>query len=468
MKKEIPAYIHSFDFPEGVDVPHGTDDCIFIPCLAKDSVTIFFFIDFKTKRIIAFEINLSDEMTRLKEAMGKYHVDNESPHRMPFDTLVYSISLPHQGEIYRQTVIVSFIALNFFVLIDLKALKVYLLFDETRETEWIYSSTNQIRGGKMYAARWRFKDMYKAEVASKKNVDLEIIQYDIDADEFHLIDTIAGVVHIHTTNITPDGRFLLLVEMNTDSILDTPNLSQDPEERQIEIQSQGIVDSDCYIYDLEKKRVASVERLPINPAHAEFDSEDPGIFFLSQHNLCVMGRNNRVYSFGPAIISKYRLTENGRMQRLKEFLDKETVRIPGHTLFSFKGKQLMAMPVTPLQIFIVDRDTMTIQKKIGLRDVSKKPDFEKGPLPLSMPLRDPTPFSVHAKNESRYLYCSNILSIGVYDFLDEKYVCDFKFNPGFRILNGGHASRFQGVKMQVDGNKTYEQMTRHSFKKPLY
>ena len=467
MKREIPAEVHSYDFPEDIRVPDETNDAIFLPTMGKNGLLVFFLIDFRTQRIIAFETDISKEMERFKAETKKHHIESQKPHNMAYDTLVYSISIPHQGERYDDKVVVSFLALSFFLIIDLKTLKLYHLYDENRGHEWLYSSTNEIRNGKMYTSRWQFKDMYKVSVTAKEKIDVEIVEYDIDADRFHLIDTIKGVDYIHTTKITSDGGFIILIEMNTDAVLDCPNLSNESEERQIEIQRKGVVPSDCYIYDLNRKMKTAVLRLPKTPAHIEFDLEDPCICYLSQHNLCITGDNNRVYSFGPATIEKYRITEKGEMQMLKRFEDEETVRIPGHVVFSFKGKQFIVMPSTPLKIFIVDCETMTIHKKIRLGKETKKSDFKDGPLAMLMPLRDATPYTVQAKNESRHLYYSNILTIGIYDFLKDIPVCEFRHNPGFRVLTGGHATRFDGIEMPGIATKTYEEMKKHPFKKPI-
>lgn len=457
-EKELKSTVYRYSFPEDTPIPKQADDCIFIPCMALNSHVIFFLVDFKTKTIVAIETDLSEEMTRLRNEIEKCHIDSKSPHRMSFDTLMYSIFTPHQGEHENQTVTVSFTSVDFFILIDLSTMKTYRVSDENKKEVWAFSSTNQIKDGKMYTSRWRFKDMYKQDITLNESVDLEILYYDIEEDKFHLIDTIEGIDHIHTTNISPDSRFLLLVQMTMDSILDSPNLAEESKERQREIQQAGLVNGNCYIYDLNAKKVTSMESVPFSPAHAEFESNNSEYFYLSQHNLCVMGQNNSLYSFGPATISKYCLTEDGKMERILQFQDAETVRAPGHVLFSYEGKQLMVIPSPPLQIAIVDRDTMSIHQKIQLSTKINKPDFSEGPYLHPIPLRDRTPFSVHGKNESRYLYHNNTISIGIYDFVTDTAVCDFKYNPGLRIMSVGHSSKFVDVQLHTQSTKTFTEM----------
>lgn len=458
MKKELKSTNYQYSFPDNIHIPQQTDDCIFIPCMALNNTVVFFIIDFKKKYIIAIEINLSKEMDRLKNRISKYHKDSISPHRMPFDTLMYSIFTPHQGELHNKAITVSFTSIDFFIQIDLNTLKTYQIYDNSKKEEWAYSSTNEIKDGKIYTSRWRFKDMYKQDITLNESVDLEILYYDIDDDKFHLIDTIEGIDHIHTTNISPNNRYLLLVQMTMDSILDSPNLAKESKERQREIQQAGLVHGNCYIYDMEEKKVTAMKTIPFSPAHAEFEHHNSKYFYLSQHNLCVMGQNNSLYSFGPANISKYSLTKEGKMELLLQFQHPETVRIPGHVLFSYEGKQLMVMPSPPLQIFIVNRETMSIHKKIKLSDHINNPDFTKGPYLHPIPLRDRTPFSVHGKDESRYLYCNNTLSIGIYDFVSDHSVCEFKFNPGLRIVSVGHSTRFENVQIYSDNIIPFNEM----------
>jgi hypothetical protein len=458
MKKELATSIYQYSFPDDIQIPEQADDCLFIPCMSLNDHVVFFLVDFKTKKIVAIDTDLSEEMTRLRKDTEKYHVDSMSPHRMPFDTLMYSVSTPHQGEQYGQIITVAFTSVDFFALIDLSTLKVYCVSDESKKEKWVYSSTNQIQNGKMYASRWRFKDMYKEDITLNRSVDLEILYYDIDEDKFHLIDTIEGIDHIHTTNISPNSRFLLLVQMTMDSVLDSPDLAKESKERQLEIQNAGLVNGNCYIYDLEAKKVTSMESIPYSPAHAEFEHENSDYFYLSQHNLGLMGRNNSLYSFGPAVVCRYRLTEDGKMERLEQFYDVETVRIPGHILFSYEGMNFMVMPSPPLQILMINRDTMSVYKKIKLRENVSKPDFSEGPYQHPIPLRDKTPFSVHGKNDSRYLYCNNTLSIGLHDFIADKAVCDFRFNAGVRIVSVGHSTRLENVKLHLDNVKSFSEM----------
>lgn len=463
VKKELASRIYKYSFPDDINIPCQVNDCIFIPCMAFDSKVIFFVVDFENKGVIAIEVSLAEEVSRLRNVINKYHVDCKSPHRMSFDTLIYSIFTPHQGEVCDNLVAVSFTSVDFFVLIDLIALKVYKVSDDSKNEVWAYSSTNEIKDGKMYTSRWKFKDMYKQDITLNESVDLEILYYDIREDRFCIIDTIEGIDHIHTTNISPDNRYILLVQMTMDSILGSPCLAEESKERQREIQQAGLIHGNCYIYDMMEKKVASMEAIPFSPAHAEFECHNSQYFYLSQHNLCVMGENNSLYSFGPASVSKYSLTHDGIMERLLQFHDPEAVRIPGHVLFSYEGKQLMVMPSPPLQIFILNRETMLIHKKIRLSANIKQPDFSEGPYLHPIPLRDRTPFSVHGKDESPYLYCNNTLSIGIYDFVADYLVCEFKYNPGLRIVSVGHSSRFDNIKISSDDLIPYKEM-KNNFK----
>jgi len=440
MKKELNMVVHTFDFPENLNIPPQCQDIIFSPCWASDFVHFYYLINFKDKKIVVFEIDLKEEVNIFKEIMKEYKDYPNTPHNMTFNQLIGYVFMAHQGEQGNNLIIVSLIHTNFFIKIDLTSNKAYKIYDENCSNQKVYSSTNQIINNKMYTCRWEFKDMYKRFENPSLKVDLDIIEYDIENDKFNIVETVPCADQIHSVNLTPDNRYLVLVEMNTDPKLPYPKkIEEETVEIKREIYNNGLRDSLCLTYDLHNKKYW-INVIPDCPAHIEFDELKDNTFFITLNKL---GYNrDNVSSFGAGSIEKYSINENKTTKLGVYGNDPNFIRLAGHRFFRFNNEEKIVVTVHPNQVFMLNASDMTLDKKIKLKENIKKISFSDGALVYPLRIIDKSPFSVNFCENSPYIYLDNVLTIAIYNFVEEKYECEFKFNCGMPIVGEGHSTKF--------------------------
>ncbi|TBO44293.1 hypothetical protein [Pedobacter kyonggii] len=452
MKIEVKLNLEITDFPENILVPLDSTGTIFIPSWGNLAEHFYFLVDFERRRTIAFQIDLHTQIASFKERITLIHKEKSSPHQMTFDQFLFWLTVPHSGEFYKNSLYVSFTHCPFFLQIDLTEVKAYLIYDENSSLEYVFSSTNQILEGVMYMSRWNISQMYRNVYEKNANdVDLEILAYDLEQQEFRKIDTIKGRDQIHTTSISSDGRYLVMIEMNTKPSAESLCIRKEDVARKIQILEEGLTDSWCFVYDLLNMRVSDQKIIGGSPAHIVFDREE-NIMYLSKHQIGINGGSNGVdfFSFGPGSLSKYRINDTGELGLEADVSDDHLIRIPGHTMFRFEGNDFIILPVTPEQIFLIDAKSMSVEKRILLRDDIKRIEFVDGPFAYRVMALDRSPYSVQAINEKPYLYYNNASTIGVYN-IKTGLKDSFRYGEGKHVAGCGHSILLNDT-ISINGN----------------
>lgn len=443
MKKKIDLKVQVTSFPIDMGLPDGATQKIFIPCWGEDFVHHYFLVDFESKNVISYEVNLKEHLKDFKEAILTIHDEQIKPYNMSANQLLFWITCPHQGEYYDGKIIVSMNYCNCFICIDVINSEAFLITDLTSSSQHVYSSTNELYKGKMFTSRWDFKAMYKTDPTKEFSIPVEIISYDINNDSFTLIDTIQGHDQIHSTSVTNDGQNIVLVEQNATPCESKAIMNEANEEELSKIQKSGLVGSKCWIYNIEKREYTSMD-IHGSPAHVAFDENDDKLLYFSQHQLGV--NQGQLYSFSSANILKFKLDTNGTLIKIGTFSNEEAIRLPGHVVFDYKGEELIITPSTPNQIILINRKDMSLFQNIKLSNSIQSIDFNRGPylhVPMSL---DKTPYSVHAKSNEPYLYLSNASTVGLYDLEQNQRVVNFRYAGDKVVLGGGHSTRFAEIK----------------------
>jgi hypothetical protein len=446
MKRPISLKVQVASFPAKAEVPKDAKQKIFIPCWGEDFVHYYYLIDFESGKIITYEVDLTDHLTDFKDSIYAIHNEQSKPYNLSAEQLLFWATRPHQGEYYQGNIFVSLNSCNFLVSIDVVTSEAYLVSDPTSPARFVYSSTNQIFEGILYTCRWDIKDMYKSNPTENYHTVLEILSYDIMQDKFTLIDAIEGRDQIHTTSITRDGRYLVMIEMNVTPRETSVSINGADEEELERIMKAGLMDSKCFVYDLNQRN-CNFTVIDGCPAHVEFDGNDESIMYFSQHQIGL--DQGKLYSFGPASLLKLKILSDGSLVNIGVFDFNEAVRLPGHVLFDYKGQNFIVSPSTPHQVLLVNTDGMSLAKRIKLSPNIRSINFTKRPL-LHVPLSlDKTPYSVQAKSDEPYLYLSNSSTIGIYNLEQEHRLFNFRYTGENVILGGGHSTRFTEIDIPV-------------------
>ncbi|KQC11137.1 MAG: hypothetical protein APR62_10525 [Smithella sp. SDB] len=153
---------------------------------------------------------------------------------------------------------------------------------------------------------------------------------------------------LHQLSLSPDRSFLVLAELGLYS------------------EGKKLIESKILILNLKKKKNWQLS-IPA-AAHMEFDPEEKNICYISCHNIGLMAV--KVGIFGPGIIKKIRLDENG--PKLEgEFSHPDFHRITTHIVFRHRGKTLIGVSGYPDKVFLIDAATMKLYKIIKLEQGEK-------------------------------------------------------------------------------------------------
>jgi hypothetical protein len=172
---------------------------------------------------------------------------------------------------------------------------------------------------------------------------------------------------LHQLSLSPDRKFLVLTELG---LYSEENASAESENQKISVEKKKrrkeLTPSKILILNL---KTGEEWRLPITTAgHVEFDPEEQNVCYVSCHNIGLMGV--KVGIFGPGIIKKIRLGENG--PKLEgEFSHPDFHRITTHIIFRHRGKILIGVSGYPDKVFLINAATMKLYKIIKLEKGEK-------------------------------------------------------------------------------------------------
>jgi hypothetical protein len=172
---------------------------------------------------------------------------------------------------------------------------------------------------------------------------------------------------LHQLCVDPTGRFLILTELGLR--LDNNLYADSSYNAPVGCKKalvHGSVPSKILVLHLKTGREWRLSTM--TAGHVEFDLDDPCVCYLSSHNIGLVGV--KVGIFGPGIVYKYRLKENGP-ELLGKFTHGRFHRITTHILLRHRGKTLIAVSGYPGLVFLIDAATMQLHKIIEMNFFEK-------------------------------------------------------------------------------------------------
>lgn len=149
----------------------------------------------------------------------------------------------------------------------------------------------------------------------------------------------------------------------------------------------SVVPSKVLVVDMKNNRQWILDRFVV-AAHACFDSADPNVFFVSNHNFEFMHSSfvqllkKGAYSVkfrGPASIFKYELTPEGPRE-IGVFTREDFFRLTNMHSFVHRGRRVMVAMGYPDVLFLIDTADMSFIKKLKVADpVTWMHGFSKKP-----------------------------------------------------------------------------------------
>lgn len=432
-----------YPFPTRLSLPPELSSAIFIPGIGTDCTHYYFLVDFARQHVTCWSIDLK----KLHQQVMAHFSGQPAPavpwRQASLARFIEVIHFPHSAECYGEWIYVSFIEGSFILALHAFSDEHRLVFDSAAGSHKMYSSTNQIRNGRIHFTRWNLDDTFAHEADRTRAIPLEIGTYDITRGTFDIAGVISGPDDIHATAVTSDERTYVLVEMSQDPIAaEVPRddqFEQLPAERKCEIRDQGIHASEVITFDALSGR-AHRTLVPNGPAHVEWDPYDDSVYYLSSHNLVT--NNDSLYCFGNTRIDRFRIVDGASVLQDSYEAD-DLLRAPSHRLLTYGGSRLMAIPVFPNQVHIVNLETMSRYKTIHLsKRPAAKPDFSGGPIRYPRSMEDKTPYTVDAADGTPYLYLSSVWNVTAFDFEREEKLATVGYNRNKPAILIGHASKF--------------------------
>jgi hypothetical protein len=230
------------------------------------------------------------------------------------------------------------------------------------------------KAGELWFASWPVKDTVQRMINPRKNVRVTIWKHSIINNDSRKVWQGNFADSVHQLIISPDRHFLILTELGLRP--EEPAFRGAPDQTSSEWKGRrgkGVIPSETLILNL---KTGEEWRLPILAAgHMEFDPDDEDVFYLSSHNIGLIGV--KVGIFGTGAIKKIRLKDTGP-ELIGEFSHPDFHRITTHIVFRHRGKVLIGVSGYPSTMFLIDAVTMKLYKTIKL-DPGEKVDTTKAP-----------------------------------------------------------------------------------------
>ncbi len=231
---------------------------------------------------------------------------------------------------------------------------------------------------------------------------------------------------LHQLALSPDRRFLVLAELGLrpQEAIPVPSREEAAPAWQ-RLLDGGLIPSQVLFLDLQTGREW---RLPLQAAaHVEFDPDDAGICYLSEHNIGLVG--TKVGIFGPGSIRKFLYGPSGP-EPLGSFTAPGFFRITTHLLFRFRGRTLIGVTGYPDLIFLIDAASMTLYRTLPL-PTPDPVDLTRAP---HLCQRDSYGIAVTADGETLLVVGSGWIrgfAIASGQLLFTRTIPDFAANAGF-------------------------------------
>lgn len=207
--------------------------------------------------------------------------------------------------------------------------------------------------GEMWFASWPVADTVRRMLQPQHPVRVTIWRYALQDRRLRQVWQGAFADSLHQLALSPNRRFLLLTELGLRCSASAAASTRKQKEK--------LVPSEILVLDLTTGRSW---RLPmLTASHVAFDPTEPGLCYLSGHNIGLLGDN--VGIFGPGVMQKFALTKTGPKLR-GEFTAPGFHRITTHLAFRHRGQTLLAVSGYPDTVYLIAAATMKLFKTLKL------------------------------------------------------------------------------------------------------
>lgn len=398
---------HEFSLPNSIEINDKIQECrIFVPTHGNNRRQYCYYIDLKESYVICWEIDYHALISYMKNLLAKQKGFEQSAYNSAaLDDILYERFTPHTARYYNGKIYVYPVSGNHILALNIYKNEYEFICDNPL---LIYSATNGIAGGNIYYTRWNIIEA--AMLKSKTEMlNLEFGKYDIEKKQFSLLKSIAGPDSIHDTNVSSDQKNVVAVEMPR--FLNEPfkDSNNNTVEHLRKVQKAGICTSSIFSLNTHDNVVHNI-KVPKSPAHIVFDKLNSDIVYIAHSNLWLK------YCFGPAVISKYLLSDG--IHLLASYTSDDFYRIPAHETHMYNNVQYISFTVFANQIHILRANDLSLYKKIFLGAADIVPDFSNGP--YQYPDRDRTPYTLHPIHNSPYIILVSLWGINIINFITEE------------------------------------------------
>ncbi|MDD5344206.1 MAG: hypothetical protein PHV90_01580 [Smithella sp.] len=346
-----PFALNGFNFPDFIS-----------PSIHKgETAQTHYFFQSSKRSIISLRVDLKGEEKNcepdLVKEKCKWSVDkNQFPYGQTESQWWEYCLAPHSYlPLENSKIQVGLNLFNRFLHIDVSSQSAQLIDPEIGNemlstTNWFDKTT-----GELWFASWPVEGTALRILKPRENIRVTIWKLSLQNKKVKRVWQGDFSDSLHQLLLSPDRRFLILTELG------------------LYFEEKKLIPSRILILNL---KTGEKWRLPITTAgHVEFDPEEQNACYVSCHNIGLMGV--KVGIFGPGIIKKIRLGENG--PKLEgEFSHPDFHRITTHIVFRHRGETLIAVSGYPDKVFLINAATMKLYKILKL-DQGEKVDTLAAP-----------------------------------------------------------------------------------------
>lgn len=344
LESKLPFAFNGYSFPDFIS-----------PSIQKGEMaqTYYFFRPSK-QSVVSLKVNLRGEENNCRldmlRAKNKLSVDRDKfPYGQTENQWWEYCVAPHSFLPLEDGIIqVGLNLFNRFLHIDYSSRAVRLIDPGTENemlstTNWFDKST-----GELWFASWPVEGTVRRILNPLEKIPVTIWKLSLRNETIDRIWQGNFSDSLHQLSISPDKSFLVLTELG------------------LYFEKNKLIQSKILVLNLKTGKEWHLQTP--TAGHVEFDPEEKNLCYVSCHNICLIGA--KVGIFGPGVIKKIRLGENGPKLE-KEFSHPDFYRITTHIVFLHRGKTLIGVSGYPDKVFLIDATTMELFKIIKLKEGEK-------------------------------------------------------------------------------------------------
>jgi len=388
-----------------------------------------------TSDLVRWTIPCGRESKAVRDSLAASFGQNDLPYGYPsLDAYTKYAMVPHSIQpLTKSAILVSHQGLNPFVL-DTRRHVFQSVGKNSEPLEFFYAATPAVSQDRksVYTARWKIE--YTARL-DDRSVFSEIVCIDAEGNE-RIVQTVP-FADVHQLSLSNDGRYLVTTEFGLLLNGSPPPIRETSRKRQWEaLKEIGLKPSRMAVMDLEKGDFTLWQAPWPSSAHIVFDPDEPGVFYLSCHNLGIVG--GRLVYFGPGKLLRMKI-ETGLPSIDKTYTHGAFYRITTHDIVRMDGKKAVAVTLYPNACEIVDADSFIGIDSFNLFEIAGLQD-ERIKYPNIGGLY---PFSVAQGGKEDTLFLNGSQCLYVVKNNGKQRTArssDFNRDPDIMVL--GHTSRY--------------------------